>query len=222
VIGGEHSVEINIPSQKLWEFLSDFENWAPFVVGFQHLVQVDDKQSLWTLRGDMGILSRDVEIRVDVTVWEPPHRAEFELTGITERITGTGCFEIASVAITKPADLEQKPARTGQTIGSDQAQTGSWWMRLRNSIVLRLIKRARERSNQPPAETSHIKGAVSKSTPTISKSSANAISRLTFKLEAAAGGPMAPMIEMLMAPLLEPAAEDLTQSIRQMIDGRSS
>jgi hypothetical protein len=33
---------------------------------------------------------------------------------------------------------------------------------------------------------------------------------------------MAPMVEMLMAPLLEPAAEDLSLQIRQAIEGRSA
>jgi carbon monoxide dehydrogenase subunit G len=222
VIGGEHSVEINASVQELWEFLSAFENWGPFVVGFQNLVQVDEKQSLWTLRGDMGILSRDVEIRVDVTLWEPPRRAEFELTGITERITGTGCFEIAQVSDTKSEDLAQEPARSGQKSTSDHEQARSLWMRLRNALVLRMINRARGRAKHPSAENSHIKGAASDSTPTTSKNMSDARTRLTFKLEAAAGGPMAPMIEMLMAPLLEPAAEDLTRSIQQAMEERLS
>jgi hypothetical protein len=43
-------------------------------------------------------------------------------------------------------------------------------------------------------------------------------SQLTFHLEVAPGGPMAPMIELLMSPLLEPAAEDLAVGIRKELE----
>src|SRR5262249_50965991 len=43
-------------------------------------------------------------------------------------------------------------------------------------------------------------------------------SRLAFHLEVTPGGPMAPMIELLMSPLLEPAAEDLAVGIRKELE----
>jgi hypothetical protein len=41
---------------------------------------------------------------------------------------------------------------------------------------------------------------------------------MSFELRLTPGGPMAPMFELLMAPLLEPAAEDLAAGIRGVLE----
>lgn len=45
-------------------------------------------------------------------------------------------------------------------------------------------------------------------------------SRLTFTLQIDVGGAMAPMIEMLMSPLLQPAADDICRQIATALRGQ--
>ncbi|RYJ03227.1 MAG: SRPBCC family protein [Actinomycetales bacterium] len=196
MIGGEHSVRIARPVDELWSYLASFSSWAPHVVGFQSLREVDDKTTVWTLRGDVGILSREVEIEVTVSAWDEGRSAAFTLTGLTERLDGTGSFEV------RPAE-EEAPA---PTVAAAPPKLG-WWARFRRRMARRMIRRARGTTPAPvaaPADTAETAGPAS---------------YLTFRLEVAPGGPMAPMVEMLMEPLLVPAAEDLSLQIKQALEG---
>lgn len=196
MIGGEHSVRIARSVDDLWAYLATFSNWAPHVVGYQGLRVVDDKTSVWTLRGDVGILSREVEIEVEVSSWDEGRSAGFTLNGLTERLTGTGSFEV------RPAD-EDAP----EPVAASAPQKLGWWARFRRRMARRMIRRTRGTSPATSAVAvplEHTDGPAS---------------YLTFRLEVTPGGPMAPMVEMLMEPLLVPAAEDLSLQIQQALEG---
>jgi hypothetical protein len=198
VIGGEHSVRIDRTVDDLWAFMATFPNWAPYVVGFRGLREVDDTRTVWTLRGDVGILSREVEIEVEMTAWDEGRSAAFALTGLTERMAGTGSFEVRAAeadAPGPPPELVPAPAKLG------------WWARFRGRMARRMIRRARRSS----PVVAPVVGAPAPPS--------GASSWLTFRLDVAPAGPMAPMVEMLMQPLLAPAAEDLSVQIRQALEG---
>jgi carbon monoxide dehydrogenase subunit G len=95
MISGTHTVEIGTSPEFLWKYLADFSNWAEFVVGFQKFQIVDERTSVWTLRGDVGVLAREVDLQVVLLEQEPGRRASYSTTGITERLEGTGTFEIS-------------------------------------------------------------------------------------------------------------------------------
>lgn len=218
MIGGEHAVRVACPPDELWAFMEHFPNWAPYVVGYRHLRQVDDTTAVWTLRGDVGILSREVEIEVSVTSWKPGHSADFALEGITERLSGIGGFIVSAATpdhplgedAAMPAD-QSEPAARGATLPGE-----GWWSRLRRRFGRWLIRRAQ--GGAVPARASLLTGSSTGSTADGEPSG----SVLEFRLEVTPGGPMAPMLEMLMAPLLEPAAEDLSLRIREAIEGRAA
>ena len=186
--------------------MEHFPNWATYVVGYQSLRVVDDKTSVWTLRGDVGILSREVDIEVVVTSWEPGRSASFSLEGVTERLSGTGSFEIS-------ADDPGADAPGALPSGSPVAEPAEgWWARLRRRFGRWMIRRAQKGSTPVGKHLAEVAPVAP----------APGGSWLRFRLEVAPGGPMAPMLEMLMAPLLEPAAEDLSLRIREDIEGRAA
>ncbi len=57
--------------------------------------EIDEAQSVWTLKGDMGVLARVVDIRVDITEWIPEKLVAFQITGVTEQVAGSGRIEIS-------------------------------------------------------------------------------------------------------------------------------
>lgn len=194
MIGGEHSVRIARSDRELWAYMATFSNWAPHVVGYQSLREVDEKTSVWTLRGDVGILSREVEIEVGVNAWDEGRSAAFTLTGLTERLSGTGSFEVRPAEADAP---EPTAVPAPEKLG--------WWARFRRRMARRMIRRARGTTPAPVAAPG--------------PGSSGPGSYLTFRLEVVPGGPMAPMVEMLMEPLLVPAAEDLSLQIQQALEG---
>jgi len=96
---------------EIWEFVQDFGNWAPLMRGYvEHEVQ-SDTDSVWTLRGDAGPLSRRVQLAVHITEFQP-ERVAFTLKGLDEAVEGSGAFTMQASS--------QAPL----------ARPRSWWRRL--------------------------------------------------------------------------------------------
>lgn len=102
-----YTTEMPLDQGAVWAFVSDMNNWAPFLMGYQKHEIVDQADSIWTLKGDVGILSRVVELRAHVTEWAAPERVAFTLTGLNEPVDGGGTLEIG------PAKAAAPPAKKG-------------------------------------------------------------------------------------------------------------
>ena len=66
---GEAVREVGAPIEAVWRFTSDMDNWAPLVTGYQSHERVSEHESLWTLKGQVGQLSKAVTFRVRITEW---------------------------------------------------------------------------------------------------------------------------------------------------------
>ena len=88
----EHTAIVNAPIELVWRYLEEMGNWAPFLKGYQKHEEINDKESIWTLKGDVGVLCRVVEIKITITEWVEMEKISFELEGITEKVTGGGTF----------------------------------------------------------------------------------------------------------------------------------
>jgi carbon monoxide dehydrogenase subunit G len=215
----EYSVQIAAPVERVWAYVETLPNWAHLMVGFQKLELVDDRRSIWTLRGNVGILSREVDIQADITLWEPLRRVEFEITGLTERITGEGSFTLAGVgdpgAALATTDEELAGGQSAAVSGAEPAPLDRrpWYRRLRLAIARFILSRVMSRAGDPSSPAAATDTATG-----IDPASAAGASQLTFRLKVTPGGPMAPMLELLMAPMLEPAAHDLGTGIRAALE----
>jgi len=179
----EYSAATRLPRQAIWDFVRELDHWAPFVTGYRSHQKLGPDDSLWTLKGDLGVLSRMLTFKVRVTEWSGPERVRFELEGVNEPMRGEGCFELAADA-GAPA-----PAR------GPGRRLFEWLARL----LFRLRHGGAPRRSPPGGP-----GAT----------------RLTFRLRLDPGGPMAPMVNAMLAPLLAPAAESLAERILASLEGR--
>ncbi|MEW9110179.1 CoxG family protein [Cytobacillus gottheilii] len=87
-----HTVEVDLPIQQLWNFVHVMDNWAPLVPGYISHRKVNDNQSLWSFYTDIGVMKKKIELQVDITEWSEPHKVAFQLTGINEKLSGSGYF----------------------------------------------------------------------------------------------------------------------------------
>ncbi|SNT57397.1 Carbon monoxide dehydrogenase subunit G [Streptosporangium subroseum] len=233
----DYTVEIAAPIDEVWTYLWNIPNWAHLMIGFQTVKVVDEQHSVWTLKGDVGVLSREVDLEVIIDEWEPRSFLNFTVNGLTEQIAGSGTFGIGEVP-DGSAPAQAVPSGQGGSVsaqavpsgpgGSASAPAGtgaspageSWRRRLGRrwaEFVFRVItksarRQAGQRTRNAPTGTPNTAPAGA--------SGSGPRSRLTFHLEVSPGGPMAPMIELLMSPLLEPAAKDLAVGIRTELEGR--
>ncbi len=179
----EYTTTTSLPVERIWGFVEEMDNWARFVTGYQGHEKRSQTQSIWTLKGDVGVLARKLIFEVDITEWSPGKRAAFRLRGVNEPLNGEGVFTLeAATDATTALPATPPPAKNPL-------------LRLLEAIVrglLRLAGRAPRRT--PPALSA-------------------AGTRLAFRLRLDPGGPMAPMINAMIKPLMLPAAESLANQI---------
>ncbi|GED20581.1 CoxG family protein [Kurthia gibsonii] len=87
-----HTTTVKAGQQQVWAFVSDMEKWAKLVPGYRNHEMINEKQSKWIFAGNVGVLKKSVEVQIDIINWEEPSKISFDLTGLTDKFTGSGYF----------------------------------------------------------------------------------------------------------------------------------
>ena len=90
----DYTAIIEVPRPTVWEFVRDMNNWAPFATGYQSHEVISDRESIWTVKGDVGPISRVTKFRVIITEWVEQEKVAFTVEGLNEPITGEGAITI--------------------------------------------------------------------------------------------------------------------------------
>ncbi len=178
-----YKTEMSVPIDRIWDFVKDMNNWAPMLTGYQGHEIEDDEHSVWTLKGDVGILSRTVKLAVVITEWVDGERVSFTLEGLNEAVSGDGTFEMSADEAAAPAVVEAPAPQKGLF-----ARLLEWFF----ATVFK--KKFGEVERALPAPSS---GAAS----------------LSFRLRMEAAGPTGPLVNAMLEPALMPATEDLGNKI---------
>ena len=179
----EYTTTIQRTPEQVWEFVKDMGNWAPFLTGYQKHEVLSDTDSVWTLKGDVGMLSRVVRFKAHVTEWAGPSRVSFTLEGLNEVMEGGGTLEMSQLVAGAAEPAKKKIGLFRRFLNF----VFRFFYQLMNGKVTR------------PSAAPAVAG--------------RAASRLQFRLRMDAGGPMGPMVNAMLGPALLPAAEDLANKI---------
>jgi carbon monoxide dehydrogenase subunit G len=90
---GMHQVKVQLPIKVIWDFVSDMDHWAPLIPGYIDHKKINDRQSTWEFKSDIGIMKKKVNLLIDIKEWVEPTRVTFDLKGINEKFRGSGYFE---------------------------------------------------------------------------------------------------------------------------------
>jgi len=90
----EYMTTVDIPLDVMWDFLKNFDNWAPMIKGYENHEKIDEKKSVWMIRGKFGAFSRLTKFDNNITEWIERERVAFELTGVNEPVTGYGSVDL--------------------------------------------------------------------------------------------------------------------------------
>ena len=82
---------------EVWAFLRDYANWAPLFPGYQQHALVTPAVSRWTVRGDVGVFVRTVDLEVRIAEETAQRCVRFTVEGVSENLTGEGLFELTEV-----------------------------------------------------------------------------------------------------------------------------
>ena len=185
----EYNTTARLPVQVIWDFVREMDNWAPFLRGYQSHQKFTDRESVWVLKGDVGMVTRTVKFRVQIDEWGEPSRVRFRLKGVNEPMEGGGEFRLEPYEDAAAAAAAPAPVKLGLF-----ARLMRW--------LYRLFAGRTERAEGAYAGP----GA--------------GMSRLGFRLRIQPGGPMGPMVDALMKPLMLPVAEELANRIMAELEKR--
>ncbi len=178
-----YSTTLNLPPETVWEFVKDMNNWAPFLTGYQKHEILSEADSIWTLKGDVGVLARMVRLQAHVTEWAGPERVSFTLTGLNEQVDGGGML-----VMSKCTDAPVAPAAIVRV---------GFFRRILDVLARFLFRRMHGAGPKREAR----------------RTNAGPVSQPTFTLRMDAGGPTGPLVNAMLGPALLPAAEDLANKI---------
>ncbi len=97
VPSGAVSCVIPLEVPGVWTFVRDYTNWASLFPGYQRHTLVAPGVSRWTVRGDVGMFSRVVDLEIRIAEETAPERVRFTIEGLTENLAGEGVFELSAV-----------------------------------------------------------------------------------------------------------------------------
>ena len=180
----QYSTTMSLTREAVWDFVKDMNNWAPFLTGYQRHEILSDTDSIWTLKGDVGVLARVVRLQAHVTDWSGPERVAFTLTGLNEQVDGGG-------------ELVMSDATTSAPVSAPMVKRGFFAKMI--EALFRFFFRL-------------VNGKGPERAPAVALANGPG-SRLTFTLRMDAGGPTGPLVNAMLAPALLPAAEDLANKI---------
>lgn len=92
----DYNTTVDIPLDVMWDFVKEINNWAPLVKGYQSHEEIDDKESIWVVRGEFGPFSRVTKFHNTITEWNEGQGVAFELKGMNEPLTGYGKVQLES------------------------------------------------------------------------------------------------------------------------------
>jgi carbon monoxide dehydrogenase subunit G len=189
----EYSTTAKLPIETIWDFVKDMDNWARFVTGYQSHEKHSEEDSTWVLKGDLGPMSRMLKFDVHITEWNGPSRVSFDLKGLNEPMDGHGTFEMSSYEHAEATEADAAPA-----------PKKGFFLRILEAIVRFFVRL--------------VSGGAPERAATADAGPGEGMAKLSFRLEIKPGGPMAPMIDSLMKPVMLPAAEQLAGSIMARVE----
>jgi carbon monoxide dehydrogenase subunit G len=194
VASAEYETTAKLPVEAIWDFVKEMDNWAHMVTGYQSHQKQSDTDSLWVLKGDVGVLARTLKFQVHITEWNGPSRVAFELKGLNEPMQGSGRFEMQ--------------AYEAETAGAPAPAARNPLQRALEAIARFFLRLFGGGAPERAASAGAGPGA--------------GMAKLCFRLEINPGGPMAPMVNAMMKPVMLPAAERLANSIMAELEARAA
>jgi carbon monoxide dehydrogenase subunit G len=92
----QREVMVPLPIAKVWDFLSDMNNWAHDMPNYCGHEVKTATESLWRLKGEIGPLTREMEARVLILEWVERTKVKFTLEGLYEPFKAAGQLGITA------------------------------------------------------------------------------------------------------------------------------
>ncbi|WP_203554010.1 SRPBCC family protein [Bacillus sp. B15-48] len=94
---GKHTMDLQVSIHKMWTYISDINRWAPTIPGYVSHEIVNEKQSKWAIKGDLGLMKKTANLQVDIKQWEEPKKVSFDFKSLSGDFVGNGSYEAVAL-----------------------------------------------------------------------------------------------------------------------------
>ncbi|MDQ0187603.1 SRPBCC family protein [Cytobacillus sp. FSL W7-1323] len=94
---GTHTITLPVGIEEIWSFVSDMNKWAPLVPGYIEHEILNENESTWAFKGDLGFMKKTVKLKINIIEWKEPTTVTFDLKGISDNFKGGGYFNAVVV-----------------------------------------------------------------------------------------------------------------------------
>ncbi|WP_461611696.1 CoxG family protein [Cytobacillus kochii] len=94
---GTHTITLPVRIEEIWSFVSDMNKWAPLVPGYIEHEILNENESTWAFKGDLGFMKKTVKLKINIIEWKEPTTVTFDLKGISDNFKGGGYFNAVVV-----------------------------------------------------------------------------------------------------------------------------
>jgi carbon monoxide dehydrogenase subunit G len=95
VIEAQHTLTIDAPIERVWDYVQDIRRWANLMPGMRECTVIDANDSRWLLKVGVGGLVRTVNVLVHVDEWAGPERVNFSYSLEGDPVVGRGSYSAA-------------------------------------------------------------------------------------------------------------------------------
>jgi carbon monoxide dehydrogenase subunit G len=93
MIEAEHTLLVDVPITRVWDYVVNIRNWAELMPGLRDCDIIDENDSRWTLKIGVGGMVRTVNVAVHVDEWDGPERAVFSYRLEGDPVDGGGAYK---------------------------------------------------------------------------------------------------------------------------------
>lgn len=90
--GTDYQMTLALPLQDVWSFLNDFNNWANCVDGYIHHREITPLQSIWTLKGEFGLIEKTIQLHVNRIKTATPYHMLVNFSSFQNKLSGEACL----------------------------------------------------------------------------------------------------------------------------------
>ena len=89
-----HVKTVNAPISATWDFCKDMNNWVQYLKGYEKHEEKSETDSIWWIKGDVGIMAKTVSFEVHIDEWVDEDRVTFSMKGVSESMNGKGALRL--------------------------------------------------------------------------------------------------------------------------------
>jgi carbon monoxide dehydrogenase subunit G len=155
VIETQHSLLIEAPIARVWEYVEDMRRWANLLPGCQECIVENLEDSRWILKVGTGGLVRTVNALVHVEQWAGPGRVDFSYKLEGDPVEGSGSYLASEMSPTQTeVTLQVRVQGGGPLAPMWEAISRPLLPRLAKMFATKLKEEIEQVSLPEPSETS--------------------------------------------------------------------